>query len=188
MPKAARRVVPDGADVPASIDQGSGVKRRLSSENSFPAKRTQLEPSKDVRTNENVPRPTGIHAVKPLTKTNLELLQDSMSNPGCNSRKASAPHRPVSALTSSDRSLTQTEVSETSSISRTHAATSPKFLECLIECGLDSSRLERPNQKDLQTLRSVLARERDSPEPDSQIFHLTREKVHDKNEVSVAIR
>ena len=69
-----------------------------------------------------------------------------------------------------------------------YAATSVKFSECLIECGFDDTGLERPNLQDLETLRSVLARERDSPEPDSEIFHLTRAKMLNKNHVSIAKR
>ena len=158
----------------------------------FISKRARCESSQESKASPSSLRPTVIHPVKPLTKTNLELLQESMSNPTSTSKEGSAPHRRISALTSSKtsskRSLTATEVSETSSNSRAYPATSLKFKECLIECGLDDTGLERPNQQDLETLRSVLARERDSPEPDGQTFHLTRAKVIDKNEVSIAKR
>ena len=158
----------------------------------FISKRARRESSQESKASPNTLRPTGINAIKPLTKTNLKLLQESMSNPACTSRGGSTPHRCVSALTSyksfSTRSITATEISETSSNSRAYPPTSLKFKECLIECGMDDTGLERPNQQDLETLRSVLARERDSPEPDSQTFHLTRAKVIDKNEVSIAKR
>ena len=165
------------------------LKRTLESEELLPAKRARLEPSQEPNASPNTSRHTGIHAIKPLTKTNLMLLQEEMSKSASTSRGDCAPHRRVSALSSSSkRSHSATEISETGSNSRAYAATSLKYQECLIECGLDDTGLERPNQQDLETLRSVLARERDSPEPDSRFFNLTRAKVHQKNEASIAKR
>lgn len=190
-PKTSQSLVPEGQDLISrrTEQKDRPLKRTRESEEPLPAKRARLETSPEPKASPTTSRPTGIHAIKPLTKTNLKLLQESMSKSASTSRGGSAPHRRVSALTSSKRSLTAPEVSETSSNSRAYAATSLKYQECLEECGLDGTGLiERPNQQDLETLRRVLARERDSPEPDSQFFYLTRAMVHQKNEVSIAKR
>lgn len=107
-------------------------------------------------------------------------------------QKDSAPHRRVSALSSSKgskRSHSATQVSDDGSGStRAYAPASINFEKCLRDCGLDVNGLERPDQNDLDALRRVMARARDSPEPDSQAFHLTRAKVDTKNEASIAKR
>ena len=107
-------------------------------------------------------------------------------------QKDSAPHHRVSALSSSKgskRSHSATQVSDDGSGStRAYAPASINYEKCLRDCGLDVNGLERPDQNDLDTLRRVMAQARDSPEPDSQAFHLTRAKVDTKNEASIAKR
>ncbi|KAL8836462.1 MAG: hypothetical protein Q9170_002895 [Blastenia crenularia] len=142
----------------------------------------------------------GAQAIKPLTEDNLELLQDIMSNPSQTnqqlSRKGSIQHRRVSQLSSSSkRSYSESGLasepdpaSETSSSTRAITAINPRFPRYLKDCGFDSEAEDLPNKDDVSSLKRVMARERDSPEPDRQLFHLTRSKLKPKNEVSVMKR
>ena len=105
------------------------------------------------------------------------------------SRKNSAPHPRVSELSSSKRTHSTAEVStESSGSTRAYAPSSARFEKCLEECNVEIEETEEPDQEDLETLRSVLAKERDSPEPDGQFFYQTRVQVDTKNEVSIAKR
>ncbi|KAL8644790.1 MAG: hypothetical protein Q9210_007072, partial [Variospora velana] len=136
----------------------------------------------------------GLDAIKPLTEANLETFLGSMSGSDQGdrplSRKNSAQHRRVAALSSSKTSHAESEyVSEGSSLSsRAVAATNPRYLKYLMDCGLDDEATEKPLAEDLEALRSVMRTRRDSPEPDHQLFHLTRKEMKFKNEVSVVKR
>lgn len=168
-------------------------------------------PLKRRRDQEEEPRPKlleqhpsesrGIHAWARLTQANLELLQESM--PGSSqemstrsaqdtttrSGKDSAPHRRVSELSSSKRSRSAAENStEKSGPNRSYAPNSPRFEKCLQECNVVIEETEEPDQEDLDTLLGVLTKERDSPEPEVQLFHQTRAQVASKNEMSVVKR
>ncbi|KAL8958861.1 MAG: hypothetical protein Q9193_004162 [Seirophora villosa] len=136
----------------------------------------------------------GPQAVKPLTEANLEIFLGSMSGSDKgkqpSSRKNSAQHPRVAALSSSKRSHAESEyVSENSSIStKAVAAINPRYSQYLMECGFDDEATLKPHADDLEALKAVMERRRDSPEPDHQLFHQTREEVKLKNEVSIVKR
>ncbi|KAL8787170.1 MAG: hypothetical protein Q9213_002386 [Squamulea squamosa] len=133
----------------------------------------------------------GAQAIKPLTEANLERLQSTMSgsDPSNLSRRNSAPHRRVSELSSSKRSHSLVDSPpESSASSRACAASSPRFEKLLKDCQLDIKGTEKPNADDVDMWKRIMATERDSPEPDATVFHLTREQVKSKNEVSVVKR
>lgn len=133
-----------------------------------------------------------IDAVKPLTENNLERLQDSMSNSEQSSlpRRGPVPHSRISELSSSKRShSTSEEGSGSSNASRASvAASSPRFELYLKQCHFDHLKTEEPNADDLISWRTMMAKKRDSPEPDAELFHLTRRQVMSKNELSVVKR
>ncbi|KAL9017279.1 MAG: hypothetical protein Q9185_005400 [Variospora sp. 1 TL-2023] len=136
----------------------------------------------------------GLDAIKPLTEANLDTFLESMSGSDQRyqplSRKNSAQHRRVTALSSSKRSHAESEsVSEGSCLSsRAVTATNPRFPKYLMDCGFDGEATEKPPAEDLEALRLVMRTTRDSPEPDHQLFHLTRKEMKFKNEVSVVKR
>ena len=189
-PRTSQSFVPEGKDlVPRTTEQiDRPLKRTIGSEYPLAPKRARRESSQEFKASPNTSRPTGVHAIKPLTRTNLSLLQEIMSNSASTSPGGCAPHRRVSALSSSSK-RSHSEISETSSgLNRAYAPSSINFQKCLKESGFDVSGLERPDQDDLDKLRKVMAQQRDSPEPDSRSFHLMRAQVQTKNETSVAKR
>ncbi|KAL9007849.1 MAG: hypothetical protein Q9173_006966 [Seirophora scorigena] len=136
----------------------------------------------------------GSQAVKPLTEANLEIFLGSMSGSDKGkqplSRENSAQHPRVAALSSPKRSHAESEnISENSSIStKAVAAINPRFSQYLMDCGFDDEATQKPHADDLEALKAVMGRRRDSPEPDHRLFHQTREEVKLKNEVSIVKR
>ncbi|KAL8680959.1 MAG: hypothetical protein Q9186_002859 [Xanthomendoza sp. 1 TL-2023] len=135
----------------------------------------------------------GVQAIKPLTEANLNRFQDSMSNSDQHishvSRQNSAKYRRVSGLSSSKRSHSLMDLQSNASMSsRACAANSPRFEKHLKDCCYDIKGAEKPDPNDLEEWRKVMAQKRESPEPDAELFHLTREQVKSKNEVSVVKR
>ncbi|KAI4147077.1 MAG: hypothetical protein LQ341_001880 [Variospora aurantia] len=106
------------------------------------------------------------------------------------SRKNSAQHRRVTALSSSKRSHEESEAlsDNSSTSSRAVTATNPRFVRYLKDCGFNLQATEKPNSEDVEALTTVMAQRRDSPEPDAETFHMIREEVKSKNEVSVVKR
>ncbi|KAL8725074.1 MAG: hypothetical protein Q9166_007585 [cf. Caloplaca sp. 2 TL-2023] len=127
----------------------------------------------------------GVEAIKPLTEANLERLQGTRSNSGyAPSQTKPVQHRRVSELSSSKRSLSTAGLSsEPSSSSRACSASSARFDKHLKDCNFDLQRAEEPERESLESWRDMMAKKRDSPEPDADMFHLTRKQVASRNEV-----
>ena len=117
--------------------------------------------------------------VQSLTRENLELLEESMAP------SSSTKPRGKSAVTSFKRSSC-TEPSSVSSVStRAYAAKDPRFEVELRGLNVDYTELEKPDAEEVARVLEIMDRKRDSPEPDSKLFHQTRCIVKRENESKV---
>ena len=82
LPRTSQSLVAEGQDLVLRTTEQTDrpFKRAIESEDSLPQKRARRESSQEFKASLNTLRPTGVHAIKPLTRTNLNLFQESMSN------------------------------------------------------------------------------------------------------------
>lgn len=126
-------------------------------------------------------RHKSVKPVQPLTRENLELLEESMPSGSANTRSQS-----FTSL--SKRSFPEEPSSASPRFSRSLAATNIRFENELRHLNVDLSGSEEPNAEDVTRLREVMEKGRDSPDPDRAEFHQIRLLVERENEVTITNR
>ena len=140
---------------------------------------------------------SGVNVIRRLTPTNLRFLQKSLSG----YEGARHSNEPPSVDPSDDPQEDYFEASESGSIipeddveslyaseRRRNHEKEWRLWNHLTEHGLDREGFEEPDREDMDLLRAVMARERDSPEPDTAHFCNTLGIVSSKNTESFAKR
>lgn len=168
-----------------------GVISRVAHQNSTcqddePKKRKQEQLSIDDLSDSGgriVKRQKSSTPVLSLTQKNLRLFENSMSS------SDSTKPRGKSVISSTKRSLSSTQASSTSSqTSRAYAAKDPRFEKELRDLNVDFLGPERLCPQDVTKLLTIMEKKRDSPDPDSGLFHETRLLVESGNETMVTSR
>lgn len=160
-------------------DQEAGeLQDRSTDSQSPPAKRT-----KSQRQNETS------DLFKPLTRSNLKVLQDSIGSSQHNSctrsHEGSVPYVPAHSWPRVIRSIRTASYAS----SQAHAPDDPRFGACLTECTYNEGpNIEKPHPEDIDKWTRIMARRRDSPEPYERLFHETRHIVRGKDPTSVIKR
>lgn len=121
-------------------------------------------------------RPKTIKPIRPLTRKNLELLENSM-DPSLQSKSGPALSK------RSDYTAPSSRLSAASS--RSLSASNIRFEWELKALNVDYTAREKPDLEEVRSLLKVMERDRDSPEPDSKLFHEIRCVVRSENEASI---
>ena len=120
-----------------------------------------------------------IKPIRPLTRKNLKLLENSMTS----------LHQSKSGTALSKRSGSTALSSRLSGASsRSLAASNIRFELELKALNVDYTEREEPDPEEVTSLLKVMERNRNSPEPDSKLFHEIRRVVKSENEAGITKR